>query len=383
MKNAPRQYRNQRLGKAKPRNQQVLEVSVRREKEQVRRVRSVIGGIAKLILFAALAVAAWVGTREGLRRFLWNNPVFFITDIHAKSDGSLTREQILQLGGVVEGTNYFVFDTKKVRASLAALPQVDRVDVQTTFPHRLEIEIWERQPVAWLTEEAGVDPTTTDRSFLIDRRGWVLKPRKNQDYLPLPIISGVEVGNLVPGRKASALQINSALELLRQNNGNANWQIRSIDVKKKYCMVVTDRNHAEITFGLDEIDKQLSKLSRLLEYLEPQHREIQTVNLLVKYNTPVTFFDDPGDEPPAPDPIASKKSESGKEKPKSDTKSSSEKSSAKATPVARAVAVSTPPPSSRSSESSRKSTESSKKPAPKSGKKSSVDHLRKPFRLNE
>jgi cell division septal protein FtsQ len=376
MKNAPRQYRNQRLGKAKPRSQQVLEVSVRREKEQVRRVRSVVGGIAKLILFVALGVAAWVGTREGLRRFLWENPVFFITDIHAKSDGSLTREQILQLGGVIEGTNYFAFDTKKVRASLAALPQVDRIDIQRTFPHRLEIEIWERQPVAWLTEEAGIDPTTTDRSFLIDRRGWVLKPRKNQDYLPLPIISGVELGNLVPGKKANTLQINAALELLRQNNGNANWQIKNIDVKKKYCMVVTDRSHAEITFGLDEIDKQLSKLTRLIEYLEPQHREIQTVNLLVKYNTPVTFFDDPGDEIPPPDPIASKKSESTKEKPKTESKSASEKPAAKATPVARATAVSTPTPSSKSSDSAKKSTS-------KSGRKTSVDRLRKPFRLNE
>ncbi len=56
-------------------------------------------------------------------------------------------------------------------------------------------------------------------------------------------------------------------------------------------MVVTDRTHAQITFGLDDIDKQLTKLNRLLEYLEPQHREIQTVNLIVERNIPVTFFE--------------------------------------------------------------------------------------------
>src|SRR4051812_40757154 len=292
MKNAPRQYRNQRLGRAKPRTQQVLEVSIRREKEQVRRVRSILGSIAWLILFAGLGVGAWVGTREGLRRLVWENPAFHLTDVRVKTDGTLTREQIIQAGGVIEGSNIFTLDEKKVRAQLLALPQVDRVDVNRSIPHRVDIEVFERRPIAWLTEDAGVDPTASDRAFLIDRRGWVMKPRKNQDYMPLPIISGVEVGNLVLGKKANTLQINSALELLRQNTGNNAWQIKSIDVKKKYCLVVTDRNHAEITFGLDEIDKQLIKLNRLLEYLEPQKREIQTVNLLVKYNTPVTFFDE-------------------------------------------------------------------------------------------
>lgn len=355
MKNAPRQYRNQRLGRAKPRTQQVLEVSIRREKEQVRRVRSAISSIAWLILFGALCAGAWVGTREGMRRLVWENPAFFLNDIRVKTDGTLTREQIIQSAGVVEGSNIWLLDEDKLRAALLALPQVDRAEVNRSIPHRVDIEIWERRPIAWLTEEAGIDPTASDRAYLIDRRGWVMKPRKNQDYMPLPIISGVEVGNLVLGKKANTLQINAALELLRQNTGNTHWQIKSIDVKKKYCLVVTDRNHAEITFGLDDIDKQLSKLNRLLEHLEPQQREIQTVNLLVKYNTPVTFFDE---EPEViPGRLDPKKSADAKAKP----------GEPKPAPV-----KATPPP--RAPEPPKKASTPSK---------SSKGSLRKPFRLNE
>lgn len=342
MNNAPRQYRNQRLGKPKQRRQQhLLEVSIRRDKERSRMLRHAAGKFLWLLLFAALSAGAWVGTRELLRRLLWENPTFFLTDVRVTTDGTLTREQIINAGGVVLGSNIFTVDAAEIRTALQRLPQVDRVEVQRSLPHRLEIEVEERQPVAWLTEQADIDPTASDRSFLIDARGFVMKSRKLlPEYLHLPVISGVEIENLAAGQKASSLQIHSALELLRLNADSTRWQVRNIDIAKQYCMVATDRTHAQITFGLDDIGKQLTKLNRLLEYLEPQHREIQTVNLLVERNIPVTFFEPEVEGPPAPP------------KP-GDTKAAP-----------------------------KKETRSTPTPTPKStpGKKS--NGLRKPFRLN-
>jgi hypothetical protein len=110
------------------------------------------------------------------------------------------------------------------------------------------------------------------------------------------------VGGFCTGQKAANLEIQAALELIRLNADSTRWQIRNVDVSKLYCLIVTDRRHARVTFGLDEIDRHLTQFYRLLDYLEPTHREIQTVNLLVERNTPVTFMDEVAPEPPPSKP---------------------------------------------------------------------------------
>src|SRR5262249_50899415 len=155
-------------------------------------------------------------------------------------------------------------------------------EVDRTLPNRIDIEVTERQPIAWVAAPGDSDPTSSDRSFLIDGRGYVMRTHKLlPDYYSLPIITGVETENLVPGQKVTAFEVVAALELLRLNSDNTRWQVRNIDVAKRYCLVVTDRAHARVTFSLDHIDHQLARLYRLQEIIDPS-REIRTVNLFVE-----------------------------------------------------------------------------------------------------
>jgi len=96
--------------------------------------------------------------------------------------------------------------------------------------------------------------------------------------------------------------VQAALDLIRLNADSTRWQVRNIDVSKGYCLAVTDRSRALITFGLDNLDKQLTRLYRLLDVIEPTHKEIQTVNLFIERNIPVTFVEPVAEEtvPPAP-----------------------------------------------------------------------------------
>jgi len=299
MKPAPRPYRNQRLHKPKQkRQQQILEVSIRRDKERAKRVRQTFWLVCKAVLIIGAGFGMVWGARTGLRRFLWQNPTFYLTDLRVRTDGTLTREQVLAAGGITEGANIFSVDLKKIEHAIEHLPQVVHVDVRRRLPHRVDVEIVERQPVAWVTEKATTDPTS-ESALLIDVRGYVMKSRKvPPDYYNLPTISGVVTEDLAPGQKVSSLEMQAALDLIRLNADSTRWQVRNVDLAKGYCLVVTDRTHARITFGLDDMQRQLSRLNRLLDYLEPKHKEIQTVNLLVERNIPVTFTDSP---PPKPD----------------------------------------------------------------------------------
>ena len=75
--------KNQRVSKPRQRRQQhLLEVTVRRDIARVQRNRAVIiGFVCKALLLVGLCVGAWVGGKELLRRYLWENPDYFLSDI--------------------------------------------------------------------------------------------------------------------------------------------------------------------------------------------------------------------------------------------------------------------------------------------------------------
>ena len=304
MKTKPR---NQRITSSKGRKQQhLLEVTVRRDKAVSMRNRAILSWTCKTIVFVALLAGIWVGGKEMLRRFVWENPDYVLTDLRVTSDGALTREQILNAANVTEGHNLYSYDLKKARTDLDQLPQVERSEIQRVSPNRIDIVVTERRPIAWAIGSAGEDPTTSKKSYLIDARGVVMRSKRLlPEYYSLPVISGVAVENFAPGQRVSTFEMQAALELVRLNADNTRWQARNIDLKKGYCLEVTDRNRAKITFGLDHVDQQLDRLFRYLDLIEPTKKEIQTVNLMVERNTPITFSVPDSDEP-APAPPASK-----------------------------------------------------------------------------
>src|SRR5437868_9880670 len=67
------------------------------------------------------------------------------------------------------------------------------------------------------------------------------------------------------------------------------FQIRQIDVSKGYCLLVTDKNHTQVSFGFDQLDLQLQRLEQFLIYCDDSKQELATVNLLVQRNIPITF----------------------------------------------------------------------------------------------
>lgn len=359
----------------------MLQVKIRMDEERRRRIRAVWRLIWKSALCVALGFGLWWGGREGWRNFVWENPFFLVDPPTVTTDGSLTREQILSAADIVEGRNILTVELGKACAALESLPQVDRAEVSRTFPRSVAINVTERQPVAWVTAKKGDNPLTSARSFLIDSRGIILRKRTREfEAGRLPIISGVETGDLIPGQRANRSVIIAALELLSLNADNTRFQIRAIDLAKLCRLVVNDQRRGEITFGVQDIEEQLGRLNRILDFIEPSQREIRTVNLVPEQNVPVTFYEPepvppPPSQtvlPPAPGPVP----EARPPKPESMAKPEGATKPATAPVKAREkqpVATARP-------DSPRSKTKSRPAPAPR--KPSPKDPLRKPFSLD-
>ena len=357
---------NKRVSSTRQRKQQhLLDVKIRVGKERERRVRVVAGFVFKTLLIGALVAGAWLGGKEAWRRCVWENPDYFVSEPEVKTDGTLTREQILTTAEIVEGRNILTIDLGKSRAALEKLPQVESAEISRTFPNRVAIAITERRPIAWVILKKEEDATTSEHSLLIDARGIVLRSRvRLPEYYHLPVISGVETENLVPGQRVNAFDIQAALELVRLNADSTRFQLRNIDLAKGYCLVVTDQRRAKITFAFDKIDAQLSRLNRLLDVIEPTKQEIQTVNLIPERNIPVTFYD------PSAETVTDDAPDTAP--PKSEPKISAPKISA---------ATGKKPPSlpKKPDAAPVKTKAPSASPAPKP---SPVEHLKKRFDLN-
>jgi cell division protein FtsQ len=276
------------------RQQHLLDVKVRSRSATQHRNRKVLVALSKVVLVAAVCAGTYLGLREGAKRFFFENPDYRLVAIEVHTDGTLQREQVLTVADLHEGENIFNLNLGRIHDSLQQLPQVDEVQVVRKLPGEIDIRVVERKPVAWITGEKEIsDPFVSDAAFLVDARGVLMKQKKLlPEYLGLPLISGCSSESLEAGKVVESSEAKTALELLRLSTGSfmqMRFQIREIDVSKGYCLLVTDKNHTRVTLGLTNLDAQLQRLEQFLVYCDDSKQELETVNLLVQRNIPVTF----------------------------------------------------------------------------------------------
>jgi cell division septal protein FtsQ len=226
------------------------------------------------------------------------NSDFQIKTIELQTDGTLQREQVLKAVDLHEGENIFKVNLARVHDSIQQLPQTDEVQVVRKLPGEIDIHVVERKPVAWITSEKEIsDPFVSDAAFLMDARGILMKQKKLlPEYLGLPLILGCSSESLEAGKTVESPEAKTALELLRLSDRSflqTRFQIREIDVSKGYCLLVTDKNRARVTFGFNDLQTQLRRLEQFLVYCDDSKQELGTLNLLVQRNIPVTFAEPP------------------------------------------------------------------------------------------
>ena len=293
-RNRPR-VRNRRLSNTRQRRQQhLLDVKVRSRRATQHRIRGAMGVLWKVVALGALCAAVYIGVRQGAKRLFFENPDYQVKKIDLQTDGSLQREQVLQVADLQEGENIFSVNLAQVSDRIQKLPQADEVEVVRKLPGEIDIRIVERRPVAWITSEMEItDPFTSDKAFLVGRRGVLMKQKKLlPEYLGLPLILGCTSESLESGKVIDSPEAKTAIELLSLTERSVlqtRFQIREIDISKSYCLVVTEKNHGRVMFGLRDLEDQLRRLQVFLDYCDNTKQELETLNLVAQRNIPVTF----------------------------------------------------------------------------------------------
>jgi len=291
---------NKRKGVGPARRQHLLEVNVRTASMKRQHRGKANSFLWKAFLIVIVLGLLAVGARIACGKFFFNNPEYNLKHLVTHLNGVLTQEELVKLTGFSEGKNIFSLDLEQANQKLTTLPEVRSVSIERTLPDTIEVGLEPRAPVFLFvapgeSEAAAGESFIPGKSFLCDKDGVMMSPaRLDNKFLGLPVLRGVSLDNAVPGKKLESSSLATAL-LLRQAISELpeeTFRISSIDVSKPYAAVVTDASGAKFTFGtLGDADMpaQLDRLRKLLDHCQETGRKIQTANLMVNRNTPVTF----------------------------------------------------------------------------------------------
>jgi len=300
--------------------QHLLELNVRTasiKRQRRTRLGGLLWKVSTLVIFIALVA---VGVRVASEKFFYNNPEYSLRHLVTHLHDVMTEEELINLTGLKPGENLFLLDIDRAKKKLDTLPEVRSVSIERRLPDTVEVGIERRLPVFLIStpEDGGSDSAASEtfvpgKSFLCDRDGIIMQPsRLSDEFLHLPVLTGLGKADMVPGKKleedrlTSAVALNEALSEIPEES----FRIRSVDVSKPYAIVVTDVSNARFTFGTKDLPGQMERLRKLLAHCQETGRKIETANLMIQRNTPVTFVLTPESRSAKISPVATKKSPS-------------------------------------------------------------------------
>lgn len=275
--------------------QHLLELNVRTASVRRRRqghIKNLLWKSGATVLLLSLIA---VGARLACNKFFFKNTEYELRHLETNLRGVITEEELIALTGFSPGKNIFLLDMVDAQKKLSALPEVRSASVERKPPDTIEVGLERRQPVFLLApsgdsvQEENFQP---GKSLLCDRDGMVMRPSRLADqFLHLPVLRGIDLSGAVPGKRLDSGRLTDAVALWEALSEipEETFRISSVDASKPYAITVTDSSGARFLFGSGDLPGQLERLRKLLAHCGETGRKIDTANLMIQRNTPVTF----------------------------------------------------------------------------------------------
>ncbi|MBI5686389.1 MAG: FtsQ-type POTRA domain-containing protein [Verrucomicrobia bacterium] len=297
-----RLFKNPRESRRKQRDPYRLNVKVRAPHRTQAQLGKAVMSLAVLLTIGLVSYGSFRAFQYFVQQAFTTNAKYNITAIQVENDGGLSREEIVTLAGVREGQNLYAVDLGAIRGTLESNPMIRRAEIHRVLPDKLRIVVSERVPAAQFFTRALYDGATRrvitpPMGYLIGSDGVVMKPVNpfavSKDTARLPLLTGVEPGEIKLGQPLSGAQVLSGLNLIHlcQSPDIAPLlDYERIDLSRKGALVMVTRYGGQISFALDDLPAQLKRLKTILIHPSRAGQIIRTCDLSVQMNVPVTYF---------------------------------------------------------------------------------------------
>jgi cell division protein FtsQ len=223
----------------------------------------------------ALGVIALVATTTAAvvmgGAWMLTTPRFAVVAVEVRGASRVSAQRIIEMSGIVHGTNLWRVDPARVRARLETLPEVRRADVVRELPNRVSIVVEERRPFT-LVHAA--------RLHWLDEEGRLLGEERHAVATDVPVISGLSEDELATMRSAPGPRARAAIALIRAllRTGSAlTAEISEIDMSRTEGPVLYTVDGVEVRLGTEEWEERLARLEGVLAQVASQ--DVQGVDL--------------------------------------------------------------------------------------------------------
>jgi len=289
---------NRRLGR-----REVLEVKLR--SSLVRATRMRWSAIVLAVSFGTVfgLYLAWRTANWALNRFLYENRAFAIQQIDVQTDGAVSAEQIRRWSGVKLGQNLLALDLASVKRNLELVPIVKAASVERILPRSLRIRVVEREPLAQVyVPQPRPNGGYEMLALYLDEDGCVIPPLEpRQRAAPLtqpleqyPVIASINFADLYPGRRIELPCVKAALQLIVAFDRSPMVgldDLRRIDVSSPEILQVTTGQGGQVSFSIQDLDRQLRRWREIYDLGQRLHRSIASLDLAVSDNIPARWAD--------------------------------------------------------------------------------------------
>ena len=193
------------------------------------------------MLLMVTTLFAWHRTEEFLIKdsrfqvveaddFVGQSPNLTVEGIHYAS-----ASQVRHIFAKDFGRSLYLVPIEKRRQELLEIDWVEDATVSKVWPETLRVHIHERQPVAFVRLPPGHAGDGLSRFALIDRDGFILRPRVAAQFT-LPVISGISESEPIEARRA---RVHRALGMLKDVGALAS-QISEVDVSDPNNLIIAE-----------------------------------------------------------------------------------------------------------------------------------------------
>lgn len=222
--------------------------------------------------------------------FLWlrSSDVFAVRTVTANVTQYVTKEDIARAVAPVWGVSLLSLSTRAIEEALESLPYVYEARVYRAFPHRLEVRVTERSPVArlhteregiWLVAEDGTLLEKVSASSPVEHGAEASLdgglPLVRADFAVRPV-----AGEKAPGPVASALPV--ALWLRVWGDLPQTPALQYISVQTGGDVVVRLEGSVDILLGMPEdLDQKLKVATAIIQQYLRDGRRVKYVDVRV------------------------------------------------------------------------------------------------------
>ncbi len=256
------------------------------------------GTLVKIaFLLAVLAGIGW-GAWRGIQHTFYQNPDFRLQVIDLNANSVIDEIGLTQVAGIdlAASPSLFDIDVNEATRKLSELPAITEARVERHLPGTLVVRVTTREPKAWIScPDAGLTEVRRVGAMLVDAQGIAYPCPESQATLAteLPIIELPASSDhpLKAGSKIHHPQLEACFLLLDsacQADSEASRWIDTIRPINDWSLQLITRQGTMATFGLGDHSRQIENLRAALDHAGEKGYVIDTINLIPKYNIPIT-----------------------------------------------------------------------------------------------